>query len=352
MSKAAIGVALAATMALSFGVQAQTAKIAYIDPLSGGMANVGDLGVKHFQYFVDKINAAGGVAGGKKLEFVPYDNKLSPQESLILLKKAIDEGIQYIAQGNGSLVAHALTDQIQKHNERNPGKEVMFLNYAAVDPALTNEKCHFFHFRFDADADMKMQALTNVMVAKPSVKKVYLINQDYSFGKAVAAAARDMLTKKSKSIQLVGDELHPLARVTDFSPYVAKIKAAGTDSVVTGNWGNDMSLLIKASRDAGLEVDWYTYYAGALGSPAAIGAAGKDRLKQVTEWHRNADAPVMEATMVEYEKHYNADRNAAVYHEFSFARVKNLMDMLVVAMNEAKSTDAKAVAMKIGRAHV
>lgn len=143
-------------LALASTAQAQgTVKIAYIDPLSGGAASAGILGQKHFNYFADKINAAGGV-NGQKVEIVAFDNKVSPQESLIILKKAIDDGIRYVSQGNGSLVAHAITEAVLKHNERNPGKEVMYLNYAAVDPALTNEKCHFFHFRFDADGDMKL----------------------------------------------------------------------------------------------------------------------------------------------------------------------------------------------------
>ena len=58
----------------------------------------------------------------------------------------------------------------------------MFLNYGAVDPALTNEKCNFWHFRLDADVDMKMQALTNSIKNMADVKNIYLLNQDYSFG--------------------------------------------------------------------------------------------------------------------------------------------------------------------------
>ena len=117
---------------------------------------------------------------GQKLEIVPMDNKLSAQESLILLKSAIDQGIRYIAQGNGSSVAGALIDAINKHNERNPDKTVVFLNYAAVDPDFTNDKCSFWHFRFDANTDMKMEALTTYMKGEKKIQKVYLLNQDYS----------------------------------------------------------------------------------------------------------------------------------------------------------------------------
>ena len=314
-----------------------TLKIAYIDPLSGGAASAGILGQKHFNYFADKINAAGGV-NGQKLEVVAFDNKVNPQETLIILKKVFDEGIRYVAQGNGSLVAHAITDAVLKYNERNPGKEVLYLNYAAVDPALTNEKCNFWHFRFDADGDMKMEALTNYMAKQKNIHKVYLINQDYSFGKAVAAAARAMLPKKRPDIEIVGDELHPLQKVTDFSPYIAKIKASGADTVITGNWSNDMLLLIKAGKDAGLKVDWYTYYAGALGSPTAIGKDGIGHVKQVSEWHKNV-MPTADPDQIAYEKRFTGKED-----DFSYWRLKTMFEMLVVAMKNAKSNDPVKVA--------
>src|SRR5581483_9910896 len=315
----------------------ETVKIAYIDPLSGGAASAGLLGQKHFSYFVDKINAAGGV-NGQKLEVVAFDNKLSPQESLIILKKVIDERIRYVAQGNGSLVAHALIDAVAKHNERNPGQEVLYLNYAAVDPALTNEKCSFWHFRFDADADMKMEALTNYMARQTNIKKVYLINQDYSFGKAVAAAARTMLRKKRPDVEIVGDELHPLQKVTDFSPYVAKIKASGADSVITGNWSNDMVLLVKAGKDAGLKVDWYTYYANSLGTPTAIGKDGVGHVKVVAEWEKNV-LPEPDPDQVAYEKRFTGKED-----DFRYWRLKTMFEMLAAAMKKAGSNDPVRVA--------
>jgi branched-chain amino acid transport system substrate-binding protein len=325
---AVLGVVACATMAQAQG----TVKIAYIDPLSGGAASAGILGEKHFNYFIDKINAAGGV-NGQKIQLMSFDNKVSPQESLIALKKAIDDGARYVSQGNGSLVAHAITEAVLKHNERNPGKEVLYFNYAAVDPALTNEKCNFWHFRFDADADMKMEALTNYMAKQKTIKKVYLINQDYSFGKAVRDAAVRMLRAKRPDVEIVGNELHPLAKVTDFSPYVAKIKASGADSVITGNWSNDMLLLIKAGKDAGLRVDWYTYYAGALGAPTAIGKDGVGHVKQISEWHKNV-MPEADPDQIAYEKRFSGKED-----DFSYWRLKTMFEMWVEAMKKAKSND-------------
>ncbi len=338
MKARARGVAgLGLTIALFAGTATADVKIAFIDPLSGGAASTGILAQKTHQFYIDAINAGGGI-NGEKIELLSYDNKVNPQESLIQLKKAIDEGARFVVQGNGSSVALAITDAVQKHNERNPGKEVVFLNYAAVDPALTNEKCTFWHFRFDADADMKMAAMTDTIAKDAKVKRVYLINQDYSFGKAVAAAANKMLAEKRADIKVVGDELHPLQKVNDFSPYVAKIKASGADTVITGNWSNDMVLLIKAGKDAGLKVAWDTYYGGSPGTVTAIGEAGVDTLKQVSEWHRNA-TPELDASVAAFTKRYPGKEN-----EYAYWRAKTMWEMFAAAAKKAQSNDPSKIA--------
>ncbi len=349
ISSTARGAFAAAALALAFGanVQAQpkgkagsggdTVKIAYIDPLSGAFANVGEAGLKHFQAMAEEINAKGGM-NGRKIEFVGFDNKTSPQESLNQLKRVIDGGIRYITQGNGSSVAGALIDAVNRHNERNPGKEILYLNYAAVDPAFTNEKCSFWHFRFDANSDMKMESLTTWMAQNKSIKKVYLINQDYSFGHAVKKAAREMLKAKRPDIEIVGDDLHPLGKVTDFSPYVAKMKQAGTDTVITGNWGQDMALLIKAAKESGLNASFYTYYGGGLGALTSIGESAIGNLKQITEWHENVPTKVEKWTQ-DFEKKYKVD--------FYYMRIRTMMHMLAEAANKARSVEPKAVALAL-----
>lgn len=329
------GLAFAAMLAA--GPAAADLKIAYIDPLSGGAASAGLNAQKHIVFFSDRINAAGGL-NGQKIKILSYDNKVNPQESLIVLQKAIDEGARIVMQGNGSAVALAITEAVLKHNERNPGKEVLFFNYAAIDPALTNEKCNFWHFRFDADVDMKMAAFGDVMEKDKSIHKVYLINQNYSFGKAVAAAAHRMLAAKRPDVQIVGDELHPLQKVQDFSPYVAKIKASGADTVITGNWSNDMLLLFKAGKDAGLKVKWYTYYGGGLGSVPAIGRDGVGYLKQVTEHHKNV-LPYLLPDEVAFHKRFTEKSD-----ELYYWRIRNMFAMLTAAAKKAKSDDPVKIA--------
>jgi branched-chain amino acid transport system substrate-binding protein len=316
----------------------ETLKIGYIDPLSGGGASIGEIGLKIFQFLADEANAKGGIQG-KKVEIVPLDNKTNPQESLIQAQKAIDAGVRYITQGNGSSVAGALSDFVTKYNERNPGKEVLYFNYAAVDPVLTNAKCSFWHFRWDANSDIKMEALTNYMKTAPAIKNVYLINQDYSFGESVRSSAKAMLAAKRPDIKIVGDELHPLLKITDFAPYIAKIKASGADTVVTGNWGQDFALLLKAAADAGLKVNWYTYYAGGTGGPTAIKQANLNhQVFQITEGFANIDNAPSQA----FEKALRA-RYADVPTNF-YPRAVNEMRMFALAAERTKSLDPVKVA--------
>ena len=242
--------AMLAFAGAAFAQKGETVKIAWIDPLSGLMGPVGNNQVRSFQFFGEKFSGAGNPAG-VKFEVLALDNKLSPAESLNQLKAALDQGVRYITQGNGSSVAGALIDAVAKHNERNPGKEVIFLNHSAVDPDFTNSKCNYWHFRFDADTSMKMEAITTFMKDQKDVKSVYLLNQNYSHGHQVARYAKELLALKRPDVKIVGEDLHPLAQVRDFAPYIAKIKASGADTVITGNWGSDLALLIKAANEGG-----------------------------------------------------------------------------------------------------
>ncbi|WP_310564709.1 branched-chain amino acid ABC transporter substrate-binding protein [Hydrogenophaga sp.] len=324
---------LSLTLSSAFAQKGETVKIAWIDPLSGLMAPVGSNQLKSFQFFAEKFSANN--PAGVKFEVIGIDNKLSPAESLNAFKAALDQGVRYITQGNGSSVAGALIDAVNKHNERNPGKEVIYLNHSAVDPDFTNSKCSYWHFRFDADTSMKMEALTTFMKDKPDVKKVYLLNQNYSHGQQVVKFAKENLARKRPDIQIVGEDLHPLAQVRDFAPYIAKIKASGADTVITGNWGSDLSLLVKAANEGGYTGKFYTYYTGVTGTPTALGTAAEGRVYQIAYNHYNMGGQVGKWTDEFRTKFKDDFYTGSVIHVFS---------SLSTAMAKAKSTDPVKVA--------
>jgi branched-chain amino acid transport system substrate-binding protein len=328
---AAAGIAL--TMATAFAQKGETVKIALIDPQTGLMGPVGLNQLRSWQFFAEKFTQSN--PAGVKFEVVGFDNKLSPAESLNNFKAALDQGVRYIAQGNGSSVAGALIDAVNKHNERNPGKEVVFLNYAAVDPDFTNSKCSYWHFRFDADTSMKMEAMTTFMKDQPDVKKVYLLNQNYSHGQQVAKFAKENLARKRPDVQIVGEDLHPLAQVRDFAPYIAKIKASGADTVITGNWGSDLALMVKAANEGGYTGKFFTYYTGVTGTPSALGTGGEGRVYQVAYQHYNMGGQ-MGQWMAEFQKRYKDDMYTGAI-PLAYQAVSD-------AMAKAKSTDPVKVA--------
>ena len=329
--------AAATLVSLAGAVLAQkgeVVKMVRIDAQTGLLGPVGVNQLKSYQFFAEKFSGAGNPAG-VTFEVTGIDNKLSPTESLNALKSAIDQGVRYILQGNGSSVALALSDAVTKHNERNPGKEVIYINDSAVDPDLTNSKCSYWHFRFDADTSMKMEAMSSYMKDQKDIQKVYILGQNYSHGVQVAKYIKETLARKRPDVQIVGEDLHPLAQVRDFAPYVAKIKASGADSVVTGNWGSDLSLLVKAAYEGGYTGKFYTYYTGVTGTPSALGTKGDGKVYQIAYSHYNHGGQ-MDKWMNEFKTKYNDD--------FYTASIIRVYEVLGAAMAKAKSTDPVKVA--------
>ena len=328
-------------------------KLALIESLSGPFANTGEAVFRNIFWAVERVNARGGVllpaaqGGMRPLQVQRFDSKGQNEEALSALRSAIDQGARIVMQGNSSATAAVLIDAINKHNEREPDKRVLFLNYSAVDPILTNEKCSFWHFRFDAHADMRMAALMDVRKSDGAVKSVYLIGQDYSFGQAVLREAKKQLAVQRPDVAIVGDELHPVGRVKDFAPYAVKIKASGAQAVITGNWGNDLTLLVKAAREVGYTGSFYTFYGNALGAPAAIGDAGIGKVVAVADWLPNVPGAQSEAFYQAFRERFPKPQDDYVH-----MRMQLMVEALAQSMERAGSTDVVAVARQMEKARV
>ena len=314
---------------------AEVVKIAFIDVLSGPFAAAGKSSLDQLRAVVSARNAK-AKASEPQFEVVAFDGKGSPQESALMLKSASDQGIRYVTQGGGSGVAFALTEAIAKIADREPAKAMVYLNYSAMDPGLTNDRCNFWHFRFYPSSEMKIEALTTYMKTRPDIKNVYLLNQDYTHGQQVSKASRAYLARKRPDVQIVGDNFVPIAQVRDFAPYIAKIKASGADTVITSNWGTDLSLLLKAAKDYGLNINFFTMNANNPGVPAQMGSWGENKVSVIWNWGHNAPTPELEKIYIAYKKQSDED--------FIFAAHYNIVHMLTAAMDKAKSTEPKAVA--------
>lgn len=334
----ALAAAAACTAALSVQA-AEPFKIAFIDPLSGPFVSTGELMRDHVQYAVDDVNAKGGLYNGDKLQLLQFDSKLSAQESQSALQAAIDQGARVVVTGgSGSSVVAALVQAASRYNQRNPGKEVLVLNHSSIDPDLTGRSCSFWHFMFDANTAMRMQAIANYIKTQPAIQKIYLLNQDYAHGKQWAHYGRDLVGKARPDIQFVGETLHPIGRVKDFAPYVAKIKEAGADSVITGNWGQDLALLLKSAADSGYNLRYFNHSAG--GFPGTVTSISQTRIGQLTwvaEWHPGqADRPQADARARDYKARTGKD--------FLAPRMDLVPRMLAAAVAQARSTEPVKIA--------
>ena len=325
-------------------------RIGMIEGLSGPFANTGEAVFRNLVWATERVNARGGVklpGGNRPLEIVRFDSKGQTEEALSGLRSAIDRNIAIVTQGNSSAAAAGLIDAINKHNERDPARQVLFLNYSAVDPVLTNERCSYWHFRFDAHADMRMTALMSVLREDRALKGIYLIGQDYSFGQAVLAEARRQLAAQRPDVRIVGDELHPMARIKDFAPYAAKIKASGAQAVLTGNWGNDLTLLVKAAREVGFEGTFYTFYGNALGAPAAMGEAGIGKVVAVADWFPNTPTRESEAFYQAFRQRFPKPEDDYVH-----MRMQLMIESLAQAIERAGSVRAADIAAQLERVQV
>lgn len=325
-------------------------RLALIESMSGPFANTGEAVFRNLLWAVERVNARGGVklpGGARPLQLDRYDSKGQNEEALSALRAAMDDGARIVLQGNSSATAAALVDAIDKNNERDPARRVIFLNYAAVDPALTNERCSFWHFRFDAHADMRVAALMDVVKDDAALKRAYLIGQDYSFGQSVLREVRRQLGVQRPDVEIVGDELHPMGKVKDFAPYATKILASGAQAVFTGNWGNDLTLLVKAAREAGFNGSFYTFYGNALGAPAAIGDAGIGRVVAVADWLPNVQTAQSEAFYRAFRARFPKPADDYVH-----MRMQLLVESLAQAVERAGGVDAVAVARALEQADV
>ena len=332
---------LVVSMLGALGAQAaEPVRIATIQPLSGAFALQGEEFTKQLRAAADRINANGGIYDGRMIEIVPLDGKANTQDSLLALKQATDSNIHYVIS-NISSVVHALSDAVVKHNRRNPDNRILLLNMDARDPALTESKCNFWHFRLNYHTDTELEFLTDYLAEQPSVRKVYLINQDYAFGQAVENTSLKLLQQKRPDIEIVGDTLIPLAKIKDFAPYAAKIRASGADTVVTSNWGNDLFLLVRAGSDSGLDVRYYILVGNVAGTTSGIGSAGAGKVWSLFPWHANADPNPYADFNETYKKRYNSVSN------YDYLPALRLIEMVTTAMNNARSDDPLKVALAL-----
>jgi len=263
---------------------AEPVKIAIIETLSGPASLTGKMIQTAVRFSLPGLIEEKVWPDG--IQLLEYDNQSGTSEAADKLKAAINDGAHIIIQGASSAISGQITGDVQKYNARNPGREVLYLNVGGQAMELTGPRCHFYHFRWNTYAEGRMRALLTAAKETGALgKKVYIIGQNYSWGHDVQRLTREYSGQYGYTV--VGDVLHDVNKIQDFAPYIARIKDAAPDSVVSGNWGNDLLLLLKAAADSGLKTH---FLSTALDQPGNIAAAGDTALNHYTVQHYFPDA--------------------------------------------------------------
>ena len=328
----------------SISAGAEPLKVAIIEALTGPAETVGRPFAQSTRLALEEINARGGY-NGDPIVIKDYDNASTLAGASEQFRLAVADGARVIFQAASSAVAGQLSDEVRRHNLRNAGKEIIFYNVGSAAADLTGEKCHFWFFRTGNTPEMGWNLTVPVLQSEGVLKsKAFLINQNYSYGLSVQAAQRNIL--KARNINVAGDVIHDLNKIQDFSPYVQQIKSSGAEIVMTGNGFNDMILLLRAIRDAGLKVNLASI---SLDVPGTLKAAGESALGyyNTTPFTLNA-GPKMDAWVTSFQKKFGRDPIA--YDATAYNAVMLLGNALNATSVKGGPLDSRKIAVAIENA--
>ena len=320
------GAALTGTLALGFPaiVHAQTEKIkiGHLTPLTGFLGALGAYAQLGIRMAEDEINKAGGVMG-RQIEIISEDS-VNPATGATKAQRMLDQdGVAFLMGEINSAVALTIM-QVAERNKR------FFMQIGARSDALRGKNCNRYTFHVDIPSTVMVNAVGLALVRDNMMKgkKFYTLTADYLFGHDLAGAARNFF--KGNGGELIGDEL-VATDVTDFSPYLLKIRQAKPDIVCSNLAGNQVTNLIKQYAEFGLPYP----IVGFNLNTADAWAAGEGNLSGTwpTVWYHTLDLPASKTFVDGFIK-----RNGKPPENHAWIEYISLK-MVAQAINETKSTD-------------
>jgi branched-chain amino acid transport system substrate-binding protein len=313
-------------------------KIGVLEPLSGPVKYIGDGYTASVRFGADRVNKAGGVLG-RKLEIVPVDSELKPD---VATRRANDlvlgEKVDILAMGTGSNIAKAASQVANQYKK-------VFVSYGTEAAELTGEEFFPTTFRCCLNTDMHSAQLAVYFarLAPKKYTKFYLLNQDYNFGRAAADGFKKKFTRiRAADQQIVGEEYHPLQKVQDFGPYITKIMASGAEVVITGDWGQDLRLLIQQGAGLGWKAKLGNYF---LNDPTVLQAVGKAAVGHVTAdaYLITVDAPENREFVRAWRAHYPDAPLSYRYPDLAFGRAAYAIQWVADVAKRAGSLDTQSL---------
>jgi branched-chain amino acid transport system substrate-binding protein len=320
-SAAAAGAATFGFPSITYA-QAERIKIGHLTPLTGFLGALGAYAQLGIRMAEEEINAAGGVMG-RPLDILSEDS-VNPATASTKAQRMLDQDGVTVLMGEINSASALTIMQVADRNKK------LFMQIGARSDALRGKNCNRFTFHVDIPSTVMVNAVGKALVRDNMMKdkKFYTLTADYIFGHDLARAAKAFFDGNGG--KLIGDEL-VATDVTDFSPYLLKIRQAKPDVVCSNLAGNQVTNLIKQYAEFGLPFP----IVGFNLNTADAWAAGDGNLSGTwpTVWYHTSDVPASKTFVANFTRKYGKPPENHAWIEYV------ALKMMAQAMNETKSTD-------------
>ncbi len=314
------GAVLAAPALVS--AQAAKVKIGHLTPMTGFLGALGEYATQGIKMAADEINAAGGVMG-RQIELMSEDS-VNPQVASTKAQRMIERDGVVVLMGEINSASALTISQVAARNKK------LFMSIGARSDALRGKDCNRYTFHVDIPVTVMVNAVGQALVRDNMVrgKKVFSLTADYLFGHDLSRVAKKFFADNG-GIQ-VADEL-VATDVTDFSPYLLKIRQARPDFIASNLAGNQVTNFVKQYAEFGLSYP----VVGFNLNTADAWAAGEGNLGGIwpTVWHHELNTPGSRAFVANFTRRYGRIPENHAWIEYVSLKI------MAQAMNEAKSLD-------------
>jgi branched-chain amino acid transport system substrate-binding protein len=324
--KASAALAGASTLgfpAVSYG-QAEKIKIGHLTPLTGFLGALGAYAQLGMRLAQEEINASGGVMG-RQLDVMSEDS-VNPATAATKSQRMLEQDGALVLMGEANSASALTIMQVAERNKK------LFMQTGARSDALRGKNCNRFTFHTDIPNTVMVNTVGKALLRDNMVKdkKFFTLTADYIFGHDLLAAAKRFFG--ANQANLIGDELIA-TDVTDFSPYLLKIRQAKPDVVCSNLAGNQVTTLIKQYAEFGLPYP----IVGFNLNTADAWAAGEGNLSGTwpTVWYHTLDVPASKTFVAAFSKKYGKPPENHAWIEYIAFKI------MAQAMNETKSTDTE-----------
>ena len=309
--------------AISYG-QTERIKIGHLTPLTGFLGALGAYATLGMRLAVEEINQAGGVMG-RQLDVMSEDS-VNPATAATKAQRMLEQDGALVLMGETNSASALTIMQVAARNKR------LFMQTGARSDALRGKNCNRYTFHTDIPNTVMVNTVGKALLRDNMVKdkKFFGLTADYIFGHDLLAAAKRFFAANQGN--LIGDELIA-TDVTDFSPYLLKIRQAKPDVVCSNLAGNQVTTLIKQYAEFGLPYP----IVGFNLNTADAWAAGEGNLSGIwpTVWYHTLDVPASKTFVANFiKKNGKPPENHAWIEYIAFK-------IMAQAMNETKSTDTE-----------